>query len=307
MNNKFLINFTPGNTTIHKLTGGTKVLLFVLFTLAIIVTFDVRVIAVLALFPIAAIISMKPNYKPICFMLGFMLLVVGLLGSTILILVSPNTGLANVGGSTIIWQITERFYLTKETLWYIFAMFVKRLASFMVVIAFILATTPSEFASGLAFLHVPYKVCTIVSLAYRTIPDIARKYTDIKNSMQMRGVELSKKAPLGKRLKATAALLVPLIISSFGRVETIANAMDLRGYGRLKKRTWYAEHELTKADKILRVFCIFFAVGIVFYIIYFRIINPWPATYWSPLIVKDEVEKVSIFQDVFLFKWFKKN
>ena len=176
----------------------------------------------------------------------------------------------------------------------------------MVVIAFVLATTPSEFASGLAYLHVPYKICTIVSLAYRTIPDIARKYTDIKNSMQMRGVELSKKASLGKRLKATAALLVPLIISSFSRVEVIANAMDLRGFGRLKKRTWYAEHELTKADKILRKLCIPFALFIVFYIIYFRIINPWPASYWSPLIARDQIEKVSIFNDLFFLKWFKK-
>jgi energy-coupling factor transport system permease protein len=306
MNNRFLINFTPGNTTIHKLTGGTKVLLFVLFTLAIIVTFDIRVIVVLALFPIAAIISMKPNYKPIRFMVGFMFVVVGLLGSLMLLLVSPNAGLANVGGSTIIWQITDRLYVTRETLWYVFAMFVKRLASFMVVIAFVLATTPSEFASGLAYLHVPYKICTIVSLAYRTIPDIARKYTDIKNSMQMRGVELSKKASLGKRLKATAALLVPLIISSFSRVEVIANAMDLRGFGRLKKRTWYAEHELTKADKILRKLCIPFALFIVFYIIYFRIINPWPASYWSPLIARDQIEKVSIFNDLFFLKWFKK-
>ena len=306
MNNRFLINFTPGNTTIHKLTGGTKVLLFVLFTLAIIVTFDIRVIVVLALFPIAAIISMKPNYKPIRFMIGFMFVVVGLLGSLMLLLVSPNAGLANVGGSTIIWQITDRLYVTRETLWYVFAMFVKRLASFMVVIAFVLATTPSEFASGLAYLHVPYKICTIVSLAYRTIPDIARKYTDIKNSMQMRGVELSKKASLGKRLKATAALLVPLIISSFSRVEVIANAMDLRGFGRLKKRTWYAEHELTKADKILRKLCIPFALFIVFYIIYFRIINPWPASYWSPLIARDQIEKVSIFNDLFFLKWFKK-
>ena len=307
MNNRFLINFTPGNTTMHKLTGGTKVLLFVLFTIAIISTFDVRIIAVLAVFPIAAIISMKPNYKPIRFMVGFMFVVVGLLGSIMLLLVSPNSGLTNVGGSTIIWQLNDHFYITKETLWYIFAMFFKRLASFMVVIAFVLATTPSEFASGLAYLHVPYKICTIVSLAYRTIPDIARKYTDIKNSMQMRGVELSKKASLGKRLKATATLLVPLIISSFSRVEVIANAMDLRGFGRLKKRTWYAEHELTKADKILRKLCILFAIYIVFYIVYYRFINPWPATYWSPLIARDEIEKVSIFNDLFILKLLKKN
>ena len=306
MNNKFVINFTPGTTMMHKLTGGTKVLLFILFTIAIIVTFDVRVIACLAILPIIAIISMKPNYKPIRFMLVFMLITVGLIGSIMLLLVSPDAGLTNVGCSTVIWRLSENLFITRETLWYIFAITLKRLTSFVVVIAFILATTPSEFASGLAFIHVPYKVCTIVSLAYRTIPDIARRYTEIKNSMQMRGVELSKKASLGKRLKATAALLVPLIVSSFGRVDVIANAMDLRGFGRLKKKTWYSEHELTKADKVLRKFCIVLAVAIVAYIIWFRIINPWPATYWSPFIAREDVIQVGVFDNLSILKWFNK-
>ena len=306
MNNKFVINFTPGTTMMHKLTGGTKVLLFILFTIAIIVTFDVRVIACLAILLIIAIISMKPNYKPIRFMLVFMLITVGLIGSIMLLLVSPDAGLTNVGGSTVIWRLSENLFITKETLWYIFAITLKRLTSFVVVIAFILATTPSEFASGLAFIHVPYKVCTIVSLAYRTIPDIARRYTEIKNSMQMRGVELSKKASLGKRLKATVALLVPLIVSSFGRVDVIANAMDLRGFGRLKKKTWYSEHELTKADKVLRKFCIVLAVAIVAYIVWFRIINPWPATYWSPFIAREDVIQVGVFDNLSILKWFNK-
>jgi energy-coupling factor transport system permease protein len=306
MNNKFLINFTPGTTMMHKLTGGTKVLLFILFTVAIIVTFDVRVIACIGILPVIAIISMKPNYKPVRFMLFFMLITVGLIGSIMLLLVSPDAGLTNVGGSTVIWRLGKNFFVTKETLWYIFAITLKRLVSFVVVIAFILATTPSEFASGLAYIHVPYKVCTIVSLAYRTIPDIARRYTEIKNSMQMRGVELSKKASLGKRLKATAALLVPLIVSSFGRVDVIANAMDLRGFGRLKKKTWYSEHELTKADKVLRKFCIVFTVLIVAYVVWFRIINPWPATYWSPFIAREDVIQVGRFENLSILKWFGK-
>lgn len=306
MNNKLVINFIPGDTLLHKLTGGTKVLLFVLFTVAVIATFDIRVIVCISVLPIIAIISMKPNYKPLAFMFIFMFITVGVIGSAMLLIVSPDAGLTNVGGSTVIWRAGEKFFITRETLWYILAMFIKRLASFTVVIAFVLATTPSEFASGLAFLHVPYKVCTIISLAYRTIPDIARRFIDIRNSMQMRGVELSKKASLGKRLKATAALLVPLIVSSFGKVEMIANAMDLRGYGRLKKRTWYAEHELTKADKALRVFCVLFAAGIIFYIVYFRILNPWPVTYWSPFIPREEVVKVGRFESLSIVKWFRK-
>ena len=40
MNNKLVINFVPGPTPVHKLAGSTKVLMFLLFTAAIIATFD---------------------------------------------------------------------------------------------------------------------------------------------------------------------------------------------------------------------------------------------------------------------------
>lgn len=305
MNNRLVINFIPGSTTLHKMTGGTKVLLFVLYTAAVISTFDIRVLLPLMVLPLAAIVSMKPNYKPLVFLFGFTFLTVGVIGSVMLIAVSPDVGMVHVGSHTLVMQITESIYVTKETLWYILVTFVKRTASFLVVIAFALMTTPSEFASGLNFLRVPYKICIIVSLAYRTIPDIAHRFIDIRNSMMMRGVELdSRRASLGKRLKYTGAMLAPLIISSFGRVESIANAMDLRGFGRHRKRTWYAEHELTRADRIMRAFAAALAAATLFYIAYFKIINPYPVTMWCPFVSPENITKTNVFDTLFFLKWF---
>lgn len=305
MNNKLVINFIPGNTVLHKMTGGTKVMLFLLFTIAIIATFDIRVILPLMVLPIVAIVSMKPNYKPLRFLFLFMFITVGIIGNVMLLLVSPDAGVIHTGAKTILWQASGGFYIVKETLWYCLVTFLKRAASFAVVIAFVLMTTPSEFASGLAVLHVPYRVCTVVSLAYRTIPDIARRFIDIKNSMEMRGVDISKNVSLAKRIKAIGAMLVPLIITSFGRVEMIANAMDLRGYGRLKKRTWYAEHELTKADRVGRAFSAVFVVAILFYIIQTKIVHPYPATMWCPFVNPEDIVKVSPFETLFFLNWFK--
>lgn len=305
MNNRLVINFVPGSTTLHKMTGGTKVLLFVLYTIAIISTFDLRVLVPLLVLPLAAIVSMKPNYKPIAFLFAFTTISVGVIGSIMLILVSPNAGQTHVGAHTVIAQISPKIYVTRETLWYLLVTFVKRMASFAVVMAFALMTTPSEFASGLNFLHMPYKVCIIVSLAYRTIPDIAKRFIDIRYSMMMRGVELdAKRASVAKRLKHTGVMLVPLILSSFGRVENIANAMDLRGFGRGKKRTWFAEHELTRADYIMRGFCIALAAATVFYIVYFKIINPYPVTMWCPFVRPEDITKTNVFDTLFFLKWF---
>ena len=100
--------------------------------------------------------------------------------------------------------------------------------------------------------------------------------------MQCRGVELdAKRASLMTRLKQTVLILVPLIISSFDRIGNIANAMDLRGFGKKKKRTYYSEHEPTKADKGFKVAYTIVAIFCVVYIVC-KIIWPPEMTVWYP-------------------------
>jgi len=306
MNNKLVINYTPGPTMLHKLSGFTKVFLFLVMTVAIIGTHDVRILIPLMIINFIEIISMKPNYKPIVTMFLITFFTVTLLGNVMLFIVSPDAGYNNVGVEHIIWQSSGRLYLSKEFLWYILAVFIKRTTSFASVMAFALATTPSEFASGLNKCRFPYKVCTIVSLAYRTIPDIANDFINIRNSMMMRGVELSKKASVMTRLKNTVLILVPLIFTSFGKVGNIANAMDLRGYGKKKGRTWYAEHEPTRNDKIVRGLTVLLAVLALYYIIRYRIIDPWPASIWCPWVSADEIAKIDKLENLFILKWFRK-
>jgi energy-coupling factor transport system permease protein len=228
---------------------------------------------------------MKPNWKPIFFMMGFMFVTAGVLGTLMIILVKPSTGFTHVGAETVFFRIGGHFFLSSELLWYVGAMFFKRLCSFATSILFILSITPSELAAVFNKIGLAYKACTIISLAFRTIPDIARDYTDIRNSLMARGIEMDpKKAKLTDRLKNMVMMLVPLIMSSFGKVGDIANAMDLRGYGKLKKRSWYSEREPSKADWFARGILILIAAFCVYYIVFHRIINPPPVDYWCPWV-----------------------
>jgi len=283
MNNRLLINYSPGTTPIHRLNGATKVMGFIVVTVYIIMTFDVRVMAPMFILCTAGVISMRPNWKPIFLIMGFLFVMAGLIGSLMIVLIRPSSGLTHVGGETVIIRWTEHFFISKELLWYVSAMFFKRLCSLSTAILFILAITPSEIAAGFNKIGMPYKICTVIALAFRTIPDIARDYIDIKNSLMMRGVELdSRKVSLGKRLKQMLFILSPLIMTSFGRIQIIANAMDLRGYSKLKERSWYSEREPTKADWFARGIIILAALVCLGYIIFVRIMNPPAFNYWSP-------------------------
>ena len=68
MNNRFVINYTPGPTFLHQLSGFTKVFLFIVMTVAIIATYDVRILWPLCIISVIEMVSMKPNWKPIIFM-----------------------------------------------------------------------------------------------------------------------------------------------------------------------------------------------------------------------------------------------
>lgn len=287
MNNRFLINYTPGSTPLHKLNGTTKVIGFIAITVAIIATFDFRIMLAIFLLCMAGVASMKPNWKPIAFMFGFLIVTNGIIGSLMVFLLTPESGLTKTGMETIFWQSAGgKLYLSWELLWYAWAMFFKRVASLSSAILFILSITPSELAAGLNSIKMPYKICTIVSLAFRTIPDIARDFTDIKNSMMMRGVELEN-VSLGKKLKQYIMMLVPLLMSSFAKVENISNSMDLRSYGKCKGRTWYSEHPATKGDKIARVFIALIFAWWIFYVVFFKHIHAPSVDFWCPWVPKE--------------------
>ena len=92
-----------------------------------------------------------------------------------------------------------------------------------------------------------------------------------------------KKTSLSERLKQNVIILVPLIITSFDRVGNIANAMDLRGYGKGKSRTYYSEHEETSNDKKMKCFYMFL-LAVTVAVIVLRIVMPGEFEVWTPWI-----------------------
>lgn len=281
MNDRLIINLVPGDTFLHKLSGASKTRMFAALIVVTIMTFDVRILIPLLVVSLIAFFSVKPDWKQIWWLV--VLVVVGNITNLVLYWVaSPDAGVEYSNGSTVLFAFNDYLIVTAETMWYLFARMVKMMATFFLSLTYILAITPSEVAAGLYSMGLPYKICSVVSLALRYIPDIGRDYTNIKISMQCRGVELdAKRASLMSRLKQTVLILVPLIITSFDRIGNIANAMDLRGFGKKKKRTYYSEHEPTKADQGFKVAYTIVAVFCVVYIVA-KIIWPPEMTVWYP-------------------------
>ena len=88
------------------------------------------------------------------------------------------------------------------------------------------------FAVSLNSIGISYKVGYSVAIALRYIPDIQRDYHSISQAQQARGVELGINEHFFARLKNSVNILLPLILTSLNRIDTISNAMELRGFGK---------------------------------------------------------------------------
>lgn len=76
-----------------------------------------------------------------------------------------------------------------------------------------MTTHPSQFASSLNQIGVPYKIAYSVSLTLRYIPDLQEEFFTIKMSQEARGMELSRKLLLCNESKAICSLLRPWFLA----------------------------------------------------------------------------------------------
>jgi energy-coupling factor transport system permease protein len=219
-------------------------------------TFDTRVLAVLSVLAVVVMIISRIRISDVkvLFWFSFVFMV---LNNLLIFLFSPEHGVTIYGTRHEICHLFWRYNLVQEQLFYQLNVILKYISTIPVVITFVSTTDPSEFASSLNRLGVSYKIAYSVSLALRYIPDVQREYNDISVAQQARGLEMeSRKQSLVKRLKNAATMIFPLIISSMDRIEVVANAMELRGFGKGKKRTWYSARPFRFADGFATAMCV---------------------------------------------------
>lgn len=247
--NTEMLSYIKKDSPIHKLTGATKLICFLLWTIAAMITYDTRVLIGLFIAGIIVFKISKIKFKDVSFILYFILFFL-LLNALLIFVFSPYQGVEMYGSRTDLFHLIGPYTVTKEQLFYELNVILKYFATIPMALLFILTTDPSEFAASLNKIGVSYKVAYTVSIALRYIPDVQRDYKDISFAQQARGIDLSSKEKLSKRIKNSAAILMPLIFSSLERIDKISLAMELRAFGNNKKRTWYNSRKFGKIDYI---------------------------------------------------------
>lgn len=250
-----LFNYIERPSPIHKLTGASKLIALLMFSISTMTNFYTPFLAVVAVIALVLFRVSKIRLREVSFLVG-VVTVFMLMNNVLIFLFSPEHGVSLYGSRHVLLSFGGRYAVTQEQLFYHLNLLLKYLCTIPEVILFVCTTNPSEFAASLNRIGVSYRISYAVALALRYIPDIQREYRDISRAQQARGVEMSKKATLIKRLKAASAILIPLVLSSLERIEVVSNAMELRRFGKAKQRTWYAGRDFTKWDYLTIAFSV---------------------------------------------------
>ena len=276
MKDKQIIGYRPGSGIMYQLSAVSKLLFFLLVSISAMATYDTRMIAGIALFSLMLFRLSHIRIKDIAFVLIFTLIFASL-NASLVYLFSPKYGVELYGAETVLIGGLGSYSFTAQQGFYLLNLLLKYLCTVPLAVIFLMTTHPSQFASSLNQIGVSYKIAYAVSLTMRYIPDIQEEYHTIRMSQEARGLELSKKGKLMDRIKGNLALIIPLIFGSLERIDTISTAMELRRFGKNKKRTWYMYSPLTKMDWLVIALAILivFLTLTLFWLNQGRFYNPW--------------------------------
>lgn len=272
-----ILNYIKRPSPVHALTGTTKLIFFLCWSIASMVTFDTRILFGMMAISIVIFKISQIRLRDISVVLTLAAVFL-LLNNIFVYLFSPEYGVEIYESRTVLFSIAGPYTVTAQQLFYHLNITIKVICVVPVALLFIACTDPSEFAASLARIGVSYRAGYAVSLALRYIPDVQREYGNISQAQQARGIDLSGKDKFFTRLKNSVAILLPLVMSSINRIETVSNAMELRGFGKEKKRTWYMQRKLTGKD--------WFAIGLaIFVLVADMVVTFWDGSrYYNPFL-----------------------
>lgn len=254
-----LLTYDPKDTWIHRLSGITKLIFFLAWSIVSMITYDTRVLVFMLVSSLIIFRVSKIEWKQISTVFKFILFFL-CLNLLAIFIFSPYEGVKIYGTRTDLLHIAGNYTITTEQLFYELNIMIKYFTVIPAVLMFILTTNPSEFAASMNKIGVSYKISYSIAIALRYVPDVQADFTKIKHAQEARGIEMSSKSGLIDRIKNVSAILFPLIFTSMDRIDVVSNAMELRGFGKNKKRTWYSGKKLTSKDIMVIVVVFVFAV-----------------------------------------------
>lgn len=218
--------YFPGSSVVHRLDPRTKLLLTVVYIVALFLCKWFISYGVMLLFLAAAVALSR---------IGLKSLFRGLKPLLIIILFTAVINLFFTDGEPLVefWRIR----ITREGVLGAFFLVLRIMLLVMGTFLLTYTTSPIALTDGLESLLNPLKklrfpvheLAMMMSIALRFIPTLIEETDKIISAQKARGADFES-GNLFRRAKALVPVLVPLFISAFRRADELATAMECRCY-----------------------------------------------------------------------------
>lgn len=234
--------YFPGDTVVHRLDARTKLLLVIVYIVALFNSEGwmsyALVIAVTALSMAIAKIKPKSALK-------------GLKPLVIIIILTAVLNIFYTGGTPII----EGWIITWEGIERAVMMSLRIILLIVGTFMLTYTTSPIALTDGLEIMLNPLKkikvpvheMSMMMSMALRFIPTLIEETDKIMSAQKARGADFDS-GNIFQRAKALLPILVPLFVSAFRRADELAIAMESRCYHGGDGRTRMKQLKMQKID-----------------------------------------------------------
>ena len=237
--------YFPGESFVHRLDPRTKLLMVILYIVALFMATSWLAYGAVILFLALCIKISAIPLKSITRGLKPVLLIVALTGILNLFFTPGTHEIFTVFGFTLTWEAVERA-----------AQMILRIM-LLITGTFLLTytTSPIALTDGLERLLSPLKavkfpvheLSMMMCIALRFIPTLIEETDKIMSAQKARGADFENGSLLD-RARALIPILVPLFISAFRRADELAVAMECRCYQGGEGRTKMKQLHYTSLD-----------------------------------------------------------
>jgi energy-coupling factor transport system permease protein len=241
--------FIDNNSLMHRLDPRTKITIFLLTFVAILLYED----------PLWML--------PVAFLVILQLIISGSAKNLlriryVLIVLSIS--------SLVLWNlfskgVTPLFWFLKVES-FEFAIARTMLMVLMISTGMILISTTrnEELVLGMIRMGMPYRVGFAISTSLRLVPTIASSALTISQAQRSRGLDLDS-GNVVERLRKFLPLLVPVFISTIRSTNIFGMALESKGFGAREKRNFYLQLKMRAADYAVLAFSVVFVVVSIYF------------------------------------------
>ncbi len=229
--------YSPGSSLIHRLDPRTKLVFVVCVFVLVLVFNDPRYLAAITLCVCLVAALSGPAIRKL---LGFTAVLLPVMVATVVLwplFVHQGTPLVE-------WRFLT---ITDVGLLYALAMGQRIVVPCIASLLLFVTTRRRDVVTGLVQLGLPYQVGFGITIAFGFIPAMIGIAQTILQAQQARGLNPFS-GGIAARLRNSASLIVPLLITALSSVQNLAFSMDSRGYGASRQRTYLHPLQFARLD-----------------------------------------------------------